>query len=309
LLADLKGETPSVTVTEVQDRVTKLIASVEHGANVDRGSAPQGMAPQQVVAYDSTAPVSVTTELERATGEQLTAWRSSLSGLRAIVADDELEVPLPQAAAVLRFHRTYPPVWQRLTAAKVRVKFNVRTSDGRGGGLFDNNTIYLSKLPTTPSGAFVRLLVHEIGHALFETALLDHRTMPHELVADKLADLRKPVESSALWDRGQDCQRIQRFWDAMSDPAKTFYQAWLTLRQNDGARLLGVDLWTDPNGNRLDPEQRRKYQAQNFGEFCAEVFMLYAIGDLRAHVTAVLANGGAPLETVAGQILGPRVAL
>jgi hypothetical protein len=137
--------------------------------------------------------------------------------------------------------------------------------------------------------------------------------MPYFLATDNLADL--PRQQSALWDRSQQCQEIQLFWDNMSDLAKTLYQAWRRLRRDYGAQLLGIDLWEDPRRNRLSPEQRRRYQAGNFGEFCAEVFMLYAMGDLQAHVLAILAsdidedvqtawkNAWYVLQTVAAPIL------
>jgi hypothetical protein len=257
---------------------------------------------------------------EQEIARQLTACQPSLAALRTLTEDQDLDVPPPQAAAVIRFHETYPQVWPQLVTAGVKVKFNSRSSDARGGALFDNNTIHISKLLVTPAGAFVRLLVHEIGHALFETKLLDKKTMPHDLVVDKLTDLSRPVEQAALREQSKKCQEIRDFWDGMSGPAKTLYQAWRTLRRNGGEHLPGIDLWQDPRANRLSPEQRQQYQAGNFGEFCAEVFMLYALGDLQAHVLAVLSRSGIGqdvktawknawhvLETKAAPILGPRV--
>jgi hypothetical protein len=261
----------------------------------------------------ANAPIPAVSECEGKIVQQLIVCQPSLAALRALLEDETLDVPSPQAAAVIRFHETYPLVRPQLMQAKVLVSFNSSRSDGRGGGLFDNNTIYLSKLLITPAGAFVRLYVHEIGHALFEAKLLDGKAMPYFLATDNLADL--PRQQSALWDRSQQCQEIQLFWDNMSDLAKTLYQAWRRLRRDYGAQLLGIDLWEDPRRNRLSPEQRRRYQAGNFGEFCAEVFMLYAMGDLQAHVLAILAsdidedvqtawkNAWYVLQTVAAPIL------
>jgi hypothetical protein len=255
-------------------------------------------------------------DCESAIVQQLTACQSSLAELRDLVGDQALDVPSPQAAAVICFDKTYPQVWPQLGKEGVRVKFNSSASDNHGGGFFRDNIIHMSGLLVTPAGVFVRLLVHEIGHALFETRLLNRKTMPHYLVADKLADLS--VAQTTLWERSKECQSIHRFWDEMSDQAKTFYQAWHTLRKDGGPHLLGIDLWEDPRRNRLDPAQRRRYQAGNFGEFCAEVFMLYAMGDLRAHVLGLLdrddvsqdvktawKNAWHVLQTVAAPILRP----
>jgi hypothetical protein len=90
------------------------------------------------------------------------------------------------------------------------------------------------------------------------------------------------------------------------------------LRQNDGQHLVGLDLWQDPSPkrNRLSPDQRRTYQAGGFDEFCAEVFMQFAMGDLYprvlaagtmgAEVALAWRNAWHVLVAVASPILGPR---
>jgi hypothetical protein len=127
-----------------------------------------------------------------------------------------------------------------------------------------------------------------------------------------------PIEEGELSDLGRRCQEIHAYWDTMSARAKAFYRAWLTLRADDGKHLLGLDLWQDPHANRLSPGQRRRYQAGKFDEFCAEVFMQFAMGDLYPHVLAVLSantidpdvrtawqNVWQVLDAVASPILGP----
>lgn len=248
----------------------------------------------------------------------LLADRPALTRLRQLVADPDLDVPLPQAGAVIRFLDAYPQFWAALVPKIKTIRFESRTADARGGGLFnlqDDRVIYLSKLRATPPGAYVRLFVHETGHATFETVLLDGRRMPYELDTDNVSGL---IGRNAS-DTGRLTQEVQGYWDAMSAPAKTFYHAWSTLRADRGRHLLGLDLWQDPVGNRLSPDQRRTYQAGSFGEFCAEVFMQYAMGDLHPHVEAVLADHTTPvdvrtawrnawhvLDAVAAPILGDR---
>lgn len=265
-----------------------------------------------------TRPPAVTV-YEDAIVQQLTACEPSLAKLRAFVGNQNLDIPLPQAAAVICFLTTYSWVWPQLQKANVKVKFNAHRSESRGGGLFMNNKIYMSTLRVTPAGAFIRLFVHEIGHALFERRLLGDKPMPNALVEDKLTSLKNVGQTTTPRERIKECAEIQSFWNNMSVQAKSFYQAWRTLRQNSGEYLLGIDLWADPQGHRLCPTQRRQYQAKHFGEFCAEVFMLYAMGDLQAHVVAVLSNDNIPrnvrtawknawhvLENEAASILGPR---
>ncbi|MEO6089630.1 MAG: hypothetical protein ABIQ18_41635 [Umezawaea sp.] len=245
--------------------------------------------------------------------------RAELAALRPLVADGELDIPLPQAAAVIRFIKAYPEFWPKVMSRVKEVRFNSRAADGRGGGLFDRGMIYISKLPATPPGAFVRLLVHETGHATFEGILLGGRPMPHELDADPTPEMFERLPTGLVQVSVQADQKIRTYWDGMSASAKLFYNAWLTLRQDHGQHLLGLDLWQDPRRNRLDPEQRRRYQAGKFDEFCAETFMLYAMGDLEPHITAVLddtvhvdvktawTNARTVLDDVARPILGPRV--
>jgi hypothetical protein len=250
----------------------------------------------------------------------------ALNSLRLLVHDEELDIPLPQASAVMCFVDAYPLFWPNLTRRTKELRFNSRTADGRGGGLFEDDMIHMSRLPSTPPGVFVRLLVHEMGHATFEKTLLADAPMPHELEANQQVPgmlvrfgTGMWIEKDQLSKLSQRCQEIQAYWNRMSDWAKTFYCAWLTLREHDGKHLLGLDMWQDPNGNRLSAEQRQRYQAGKFDEFCAEVFMQFAMGDLYRHVLAALDDDaiGAGVKTawrnvwhvldaVASPILGQR---
>jgi len=71
--------------------------------------------------------------------------------------------------------------------------------------------IYMSKLLSTPPGVFVRLLVHEMGHATFEKILLHDSSMPHELDANKVPEMLAhfgtgvPIEKGELSDLGRRC--------------------------------------------------------------------------------------------------------
>jgi hypothetical protein len=250
--------------------------------------------------------------------------RPKLAGLGQLVGEKDLDIPLCQVDAVFCFLDAYPLFWPSQIQGRTVVKFNSSTADGRGGGLFDRGVIHLSKLRGTPPGAFVRLLVHEMGHATFEMALLDRRPIPEPLDQNKvpgmLVHFGEPIEQGLLSELSRAGQQSQSCWDGMTFSAKTFYRAWLTLRKDGGRHLLGLDLWQDPRGNRLSCGQRRRYQAGQFSEFCAEVFMLYAMGDLAPHVVALLAdrtidpdvqtawrNAWRVLDVVASPILGKRV--
>ncbi|MEU4447407.1 hypothetical protein AB0K14_28960 [Actinosynnema sp. NPDC050801] len=256
------------------------------------------------------------------------AAKPKLASLCDRVAVPDLDLPLPQAAAFAHFLEVYPAFWGNLVRKGCTIVFNSSRANSRGGGLYEprEKTIYMSLLGVTPPGAFVRLLVHETGHALFESTLLDDHPMPPLLTAGKADGLPSEYdplptgvhEDKDLTQLGHEVQQLQDYWDRMSVHAKTFYHAWLTLRDHR-QHLLGLDLWRDPKGNRLSPGQRRSYQAGKFDEFCAEVFMQYAMGDLRPHLVTLLAdpevgdpvklawrNAWQVLETVAAPLLlGP----
>ncbi|MEU4744099.1 hypothetical protein AB0G02_27035 [Actinosynnema sp. NPDC023658] len=240
----------------------------------------------------------------------------------------DLDISLPQAAACEHFLEVYPEFWGNLAAKNCTIVFNSSRADSRGGGLYEpgDRVIHMSRLSVTPPGAFVRLLVHETGHALFESTLLDDHPMPPALGTGTVAHLASeydPLPSGAyetkdLHRDGHEIRQLQVYWDRMSSHAKAFYHAWLILRGHR-QHLLCLDLWRDPKGNRLSPEQRRSYQADKFDEFCAEVFMQYALGDLRPYLVTLLAdarvedtvkrawrNAWRVLEVVATPLLGPR---
>lgn len=287
------------------------------GLDAGRLAEPVGAIRARYVEADAGHPVDPADPHHQVVRDLL-ADRPALTRLRHLVGDPDLDVPLPQAGAVIRFLDAYPRFWAALVPRITAIRFESRTADGRGGGLFnlqDDRVIYLSKLRATPPGAYVRLLVHETGHATFEAILLDGHRMPYELDTDQVRRLVGRTDPGT----GRLARQVRGYWDAMSDPARTFYRAWLTLRADRGRHLLGLDLWQDPAGNRLSPDQRRGYQAGNFGEFCAEVFMQYAMGDLHPYVAAVLADHTTPadvrtawrnawhvLDAVAAPILGER---
>jgi len=290
--------------------------------------------------------LDTTVESVGATGEvgaiavEMFQDRAKPARLGQLLGIPDLDLPLPQAAGLLRFLDTYPQFLPNLHNRISRIRFNSRRADSRGGGVFNLDkdlAIDMSTLLGTPPGAFVRLFVHETGHATFEAALLNNRSMPVELDKGELPDLptlpglshlvdpsrpgvqNAPTGADPLPGRGERYQEMLVFWNGMTPAARAYYRAWLTLRQEHGAHLLGLDLWRDPRGNRLSPHQRLGYQAGNFGEFCAETFMQYAMGDLHAHVRAILAGHVEPavkiawrdawivLEKVAAPILGNRI--
>jgi hypothetical protein len=245
-------------------------------------------------SYESGVPLAQVDQRYRPIIQGMTSGRQALTRLRTLVGEPSLAIPLPQASAVMCFYDAYPHFWTKLTNRISGFQFNSDTADAGGCGLFKNNTIYISNLPFTPPGAYVRLLVHEIGHAAFEKVLLNKTTMPTELRTDTVQSLQGPLTGSSgdsTWTvRNEECTKIRRYWKTMSPAAKIFYQSWRILRAQDGHHLLGTDMWQTRRSVHISVEARRKYQADSFDEFCAESFMLFAMGDLHSHVMALLTD-------------------
>jgi len=129
-----------------------------------------------------------------------------------------------------------PALVDHLRKARITIRF----SSGEAkhlGGLYTpaDRTVHLeADANTSEPGVFLRLLLHEMGHATFQQMLTGNTGAP----------------------------------GVLSEYETVFRAAWEVLRRNDGQYLLGLDL-----GPGRGPAARKKYQAGSFLEFCAENFM------------------------------------
>ena len=271
MLAEMSGADAAELQRKIVDAVTVLLADLGRDVNLACVPGPPGRGPQPVQLLD--------------------LGQAALTWLRGLADKQDLVIPLPQAGAVMCFHDAYPQFWPRLTNRISGFKFNSSKADEYGGGLFDDDTICISNLSSTLPGAYVRLVVHEIGHAAFEAVLLNNKKMPLVLAKDAVQSLQDPPSGAgSLTEREGECWTIQRYWNTMSPAAKIFYQSWRVLRVQNGHYLLGTDLGLTPKSEHISVVKRQKYQADSFGEFCAESFMLFAMGDLHDHVVTLLAD-------------------
>jgi hypothetical protein len=133
-------------------------------------------------------------------------------------------------------------------------KFNLNSPSARGlGGKYEGGVVHVEAGKQGDPTAFMRLLIHEIGHATFQKKLLQ--------------DTRKPLSDTAA--KGNANQEIITI---LNQDGQKFYAAWQVLRAANGSGMHGLGI--DSVG---DPAQRRAYQAGNFNEFCAETFMHVAM--------------------------------
>ncbi|GHG39008.1 MULTISPECIES: hypothetical protein [Amycolatopsis] len=163
---------------------------------------------------------------------------------------DAEKVPARNLRGFNEFLDANPAFVNHLAKAGITIRFGSGHASGLGG-LYTHadRTVHLERgVERTSPGIFLRLLLHEMGHASFEQMLMT--TNPSTLNQDEQA----------------------------------FRDAWTVLRRNDGQYLLGLDL-----GEGREPAERKKYQAGNFSEFCAENFMhrVTAPDLLNKHLTEI----------------------
>jgi hypothetical protein len=223
------------------------------------------------------------------------------------------------------FVNRYPNFVANLRPRYVRdFVFGSREGLKQGGAVFVSagRDLHVAALGAKPPEAFLRLMVHESGHAGFQRALLGGKpttsvdngtyftklqrrtqlaTMLNQQPDPTRTDLRRGRRAATavdpataaitkeLADLEDNLREDDRTWDGMSADAKELYRAWQTLRVNNGEKMIGVDLGRKPNkkGEEMNPAQRRAYQAGEFSEFCAESFMHLAMGDLDTHDTTI----------------------
>lgn len=233
-------------------------------------------------------------------------------------------VPGRQARAVNDYLNAHPTFEANLSGGKGPggITFNSPKA-GKMGGLYthEDRMVYLARLDDSSPDAFVRLLLHELGHATFQQLLLERKKL-HDLWCKGTAYnlmLKRQTIGTALeqtvqphdnqlqdeWQQGvyddpvtnrvgkllADLKEIDdqlpvgnvlEQWQGLTQEAQEFYKAWLALRREEGKYLLGRDL-----GPGRGPQRRREYQTENFTEFCAETFMLAATGALASHVATL----------------------
>jgi hypothetical protein len=212
--------------------------------------------------------------------------------------------PFPQLRELADFLIARPGFEDALRQRGIGIIFNSNGAKGQGGGQFLAGNIHLLGGENETPVAFVRLVVHESGHATYQRMILPAHmpVLPNfwdngtggELRA-RLATLQAaadqagvPLDQSPFATEAATIQATLTaeneagVWGALSDDAKKLYGAWLTLRANDGQDLLGLNL-----GAGKSPAERQKYQADNFKEFLAETFMQAMTGTIKAHYDGI----------------------
>lgn len=206
------------------------------------------------------------------------------------------------------FFSHYPYVAANGGAAYVEAQVGNKTT----------KTIHVGNLNNIPPSGFVRLLVHETGHASFQKDLLGKNLPPEWENGTVFADLRRrqallqltrqtpvtgddglprdptdPVAEAARLERALADLAPMPVWNEMSEDARAYYRAWLVLREDGGTYFLNLDM-----GDRYRPFERQVYQHNSFPEFIAETFMQSAVGDLDEHLADLRTRQGVPEQVL-----------
>jgi hypothetical protein len=232
-------------------------------------------------------------------------------------------VTATQCQAIDAFHQLHPAFFPGLLDNGLvnSFVFGDRKAASLGGGEFRSATrqLAMGNLPAKAPTAFLRLFLHETGHAGFQRKLLNGAELNGLDTGEFLPafeflygaflgnnppavarpGLTRPKYSALPVALSNELTRSTGFYNrdrqdfaALPPDAKALYQCWAALRQNGGQYMIGVDLGTSPKklAGLLDGAQRQGYQAGNFSEFLAESFMHLAMGDLDVHVDYVLGS-------------------
>ncbi|MBE1489283.1 hypothetical protein [Plantactinospora soyae] len=224
-------------------------------------------------------------------------------------------IPRAQIERLNRFLSDHPQLVAAFRRNGLSFKFNADLAR-KIGGLYTHGdkTIHMEELPGLAPEVFLRLFLHEAGHATFQRALLRGQELPAildkadglnllirlENVGRTMADPSGPAQSllgrpqlehlqeelTTIQETLEDQAPVAAF-EQLSADAQRMYRAWLVLRESGGAGLLAIALV-----GFASEGERRIYQADTFIEFLAEVFMQTAMGDIAVHLRRVLDEEG-----------------
>lgn len=188
-------------------------------------------------------------------------------------------------AALNKHLEDHPGLMDIINSRRLKIRFNSKAQGVSGlGGMYEiqTNTAHLEAEVTGRSpDHFMRTLLHEIGHGVFQ----------RELLMDELEEVtNKGTVKSDLLSQAEQ----KKF----SEDGMTFFKAWEVLRAGNGKYMFGAALSDKESANAT---ARKAYQAATFAEFCAESFMHVAQeeSDLKQHIESLKTDRDVPGAVIA----------
>jgi hypothetical protein len=241
-------------------------------------------------------------------------------------------ITAPQCSALRAWLGMHPDYLVNLNGLGVKgFVFGSKDISDVGEYLGGKREVHMSAQPDKPADAFVRLVLHESGHAGFQRALIGETLTSKSKIdnARAFGALKKYVTyiqqravaaNAGLPDppRTQAVNDGEQLWARLSPNAQRYYQAWMTLQQNNGEFLIGVDQGRASNDVDMTEVNRQKYQANTFIEICAEGFSTFAMGDVDVFDAVIQSHEDVPdnvrdawseLHSVLREVGGPLLGL
>lgn len=258
------------------------------------------------VANDKAVQLAKMSAEDRAAQDEL-RWFFADAGITATMRGGSA----PQCRALLNWLKRNPKYLTNLKAKGV-AGFVFGSAEAAGPGEYKKPFVHMADLPDKPPDQFVRLTVHETGHAGFQRALIGELSMGADIEAYVNAAMEhldvfnafehstSPDQQAALKARLDELEKTlatgAAAWDQFSPDAKRFYRAWMELRREKGRYLIGVDQGRNTKKSDMNQADRQSYQAATFIELCAEGFMHLAMGDLDPFVAVIQSRDDIPDE-------------
>jgi hypothetical protein len=307
-----RGTMRTTDLIDLLNRAGDLVDNIGNGLTVVKVLDPESELALRYIAGDK-AKANLRKKLT-------TKREKGLFGERARALDDYL-TENPKLAAYLN-------------ARKITVQFNSGQAANYGEGLFIDNTVHLGYLSAVRPDTFLRLFLHETGHATFQRLVVPHQQQTNgeshipdvmnngragELwdTRDKVLEQLRTVAATAVGSDNPDLSTLDRAdprfgglitqledieQELARENVKTIWDSWGPDAQTLYRAWLVL---RTNNGQHLmgvdlelgrDPAARRSYQAGKFSEFCAETFMGYATGLLADHLSDLKTNKSATPE-------------
>jgi hypothetical protein len=267
---------------------------------------------------------------DRVIAQEMHRLEQAREQLRQTIKVGAIDIAPPgQVAALNDYLQRHPGFLAYLKSKGIDFVLASDKTSAYGEGVYINGTIYLGDgLNSETPEVFLRMLLHEVGHATYQRAVLPNDKLPPASSPDKepsLPDVLNSGRAADLLDKHQalsealaqaqaaaqpDQGLVTRLqgqiaaietelgdsggadaWNGLPDDAKTLYNAWLVLRQGNGQHLLGLDLGTGRGRN-----QRLSYQAGTFTEFVAETFMQAATGEINDFLYTLVHDPNTPRD-------------
>lgn len=190
------------------------------------------------------------------------------AGLKGANKINDFALSQENAIALLSFFEANPKLLAAFSKGGLLSlrEISLENDKGQGGGVFSGGGIFINQGEGIKD-SFMRILVHEMGHASLQRLL--------GVTNDK------PIET-------EDGKKLAEAWEILKKDEENFYGLDLGTYN----KVEYSTIYANKKPRARDPQSRKKYQQVTFIEFVAESFMHMALvpDQLREHVNSIKDN-------------------